>query len=988
MGVQQDANIEELQTKERPSEPGEINSHQQNKEGTPDAGEESGQLQTEEGTHEAEEVWMDSAEEKAVRDGWGKADEEQTELLNGNEQEANDVAEKMSHQQAGSEPVDEVPQSEADNCSADGDPAGNRLTELGNTFQFGSSIHSSEDIEEEPLMEDDEELIVLDAEHPLVAKKQAALKHQLIKELERLKLDLREEVGLEKAEASQTEEIYVQLYREQERLKRLQIRQDDQQQTKVLAEGKHRQIQDKLEAVKICHSNTTGQCDKTKANVSNLQTELDRLRSHLHFTQEVGEDLHFNVKAMKNFTRKTAAKKSQVEDQKLKQDLYVERLTKSLERLTQQKDMYEVQTKGQVATTEATKEVLSEAEMQMATLVMSQKQLLQQWNRSLVDLRRRDEDFRAIQEANRLTEHQVIVLDKQIESFKKSISQLQEESETVTMLHNFAQMDCDISKKMISQKQTLHENVQAQYSTYLRALGQTEQMLAELTKEYNTCQIEVTDQRRKLEKNKDKHLELEKCVMTQMLQKLIDNKAAQYYQRLINEKVSLKKEKVYQLWILESEVMAATLESKVISEKLGNLARSQKELDDEITKYNKVIASNQAESSSIDALITQKETAIANYNKKKDFIAARTGHEDLGPLQIKIKAIKTETEELSEKIKNDQQLWLKNQGTLVGLALEIQANNKDYNKLQAKYTVICQKKIHLERQLEVMHREENDVEKNRKMLQRDLLKLNTLLSKNAQLQHALEQENAFIEADFIHKLKEAERESIEMEVKLEKTQGEKEKLLNSLLESERQIMLWEKKTHLMKETLSVVGEGHSDIQIMKDDIHRRERQLNQLMKQQEQLVKDSVAAVEKRGNIIERHNARARSNIKHITKGELNLMNDGLRRKLKETQKMVKEWDQEIKELQESQDQAHLLEFQRKAKKLQEVTDGKYRPSSSSSQSVDAATQSLMERVHAFSTVIHSVCEKFPDHRSSLSVLIQSLAAGKHCLLEPKATCE
>lgn len=71
--------------------------------------------------------------------------------------------------------------------------------------------------------------------------------------------------------------------------------------------------------------------------------------------------------------------------------------------------------------------------------------------------------------------------------------------------------------------------------------------------------------------------------------------------------------------------MAAKVESKVIDEKLENLARSQKERDEEITKYNKVVASNQAESSSIDALITQKQTAIANYNKKKDLIAARTG---------------------------------------------------------------------------------------------------------------------------------------------------------------------------------------------------------------------------------------------------------------------------------------------------------------------------------------------------------------------------
>lgn len=52
-----------------------------------------------------------------------------------------------------------------------------------------------------------------------------------------------------------------------------------------------------------------------------------------------------------------------------------------------------------------------------------------------------------------------------------------------------------------------------------------------------------------------------------------------------------------------------------------------------------------------------------------------------------------------------------------------------------------------------MHREENEVEKSNTMLQRDLLKLNTLLSKNTQLRYALEQENAVMETEFLHKLK-------------------------------------------------------------------------------------------------------------------------------------------------------------------------------------------------------------------------------------------
>ncbi|XP_061889639.1 coiled-coil domain-containing protein 40-like isoform X1 [Entelurus aequoreus] len=886
-------------------------------------------------------------------------------------------------------------------------------------------LDPSEDMDEDnQLMEEDEmELLILDAEHPLVAEKQAALKNQLMKELERLILDIKEEVAIEMAESNQIEEIYLELFREQETLKQLHTRLEGQQQTKILAESKHQQVQDQLEAMRTCHTSNTNQCDKTRANVSNLQKELEKLMPHLNFTQEVSEDLHCNVKAMKNVTSKARAKRSQVEEEKFTQDMYVEHLTKDLERQTQQRDMYEVQRKAQAETTRATKEALSEAEIQIESLAMSQRQLLQQWNRSLVDLKRRDGDFQAMQEAVSMAEHQVIMLDREIEGSKKSISELQEKSETLTMLLNCAQMDCEVSKKMMSQNQNQYEAVQAQYGICSRALGETERTLAELTKEDNGLQAEVTDHRRKLEKNKEKHLKLEDKIMTQMLQKLMDSKAAQFYQRLTNKTASLKKEKAYQLWHLESEVMATTLESNVINEKLENLCRSLKELDEEITKYNKVVTSTQADSFSMDLLISQKQTTIVNYNNKIYLIGTNTGHGDLSPLQINVEGIKSQIEKLSEKIKNDQQLWLKHQGMLVGLILDIQAHRKEYNKSQAKFTVIRQKKIYLERQFETMHHEESDLEKSSEMLQRDLLKLNTLLSKNTQLCDALEQENSAMQADFLHKLKDADRESIEMALKLEKTQEEKEKLFTGLLETQHHIMLWEKKTHLMKETRLVVEESQEDIQIIKNDIHCMERQLHQLMKQRQQLQRESVSVVEKRGNIIERNKALARNAKKQITMAKPHQMNEGLRRKVKETHKQVKECEHEITGLQESKvilsnalvqhkrqltdlsgtcdvleadltnsrdtkhmAHAHLMDFQRKAKKLQEVTDGEYQPLSSS-QSVEATTQSQMDRVRDMSNIIASVCEEYTHHQAALRALSLSLAASTHTLLKQEAIC-
>ncbi|KAM9820024.1 coiled-coil domain-containing protein 40-like isoform 1-T5 [Syngnathus typhle] len=881
------------------------------------------------------------------------------------QQDENDQTANVSpfpQDQPGFEPVDVGSQPDS---SGAGDPVVNTLSEqehfpphLMNTIEEKEDGETFTD-------EDEDEFLVLDAEHPLVAKKQAALKNQLDKELERLTMQLRQEVGLERIEAGQTEDLYVEVFREQERLKGLQARLADQKKSKLLGEENQRLAQEELKAMRARNSNIKDKSAKTRVNASKLQTELEKLNLHVTFAQQISEDLQANVKATKNMTKKVATEKSKVEDQKLKQDLYVERLTSELDKLKEQKDLYEVQTYAQAETTQATKEALSEAEMQMESLAMAQKQLLQQWNSSLLNMRKQDEEFGALQQAINIAEHQVIVMDREIDGNKKYLSELQEKSETLTMLLNCAEMDCDVTKKMIAQKQAQHEALQEQYSIFLRALGQTERTLEELTKTDNGLQDDATDQRRMLEKSKNRHLEIENSIMTQMLQKIMDNKAAQYYQRLTNKKAALKKEKVFHLWQLESSVMTAALESNVINEKLENLARTQKELDEEIRKYNKVIASNETNSSSIDALIGQKQTTIANINKKIELIAARTGHEDLSPLQIKVQAIKNQIEALAQKMKNDQQMWLKHQGTLIGITLEIQSHNKEYNTLQAKYTVICQKKLYLERHLEVLHREENEVEKSKKMLQRDLLKLNTLLSKNSQLRLALEQESSVMETDFLHKLREAERQSIEMEAKLEKTQEEKERIISSLVEAERQIMLWEKKTHVMKETRLVVQEGQEEVQIMRDDVHRMERWLSLLMKQREQLLRDSVAVVERRGYIIERNEVMARSTQKPTVKGELNLMNDGLRRKIKDTNKLVKEYDQEIRELQEGQD-----EFQNKAKKIQEMIDG----TPSTTTSLEAALQGETERLHEINNIIHRVWVEMPKYQGALWKVLRSLS--------------
>ncbi|XP_029366377.1 coiled-coil domain-containing protein 40 [Echeneis naucrates] len=878
-----------------------------------------------------------------------------------------------------------------------------------------SNLPTSENLEAQgplPNNEEEEEFNILDPEHPLVRRQQAALEKQLRNQLERLNLGLKEKLAAAKADASHLQDLSMEMYDIQKNLAKLQIKQDTCNQTKMQAQVEHQHAQNQLEATKTYHSRTTSQYGKSKANLSQLQAEFDNLMLHLIFIQGFSEDLSANVKAMNNARHKAAAEKEQAEEQKLKQDLYVERLTKDMERLAQQIAMYDAQTSAQSEETQAAKEALSEAAMEMESLMMMRKQLLQQWNSSLAGMRKQDEAFSAMQDAVRAGEHQVILLDREIEGYKKSTTEEQEQNETLTMQLNWSQMDVTTSKKLINQKQAQQEALQARYSTTLRTLRETERTVARLMKETSAHQAEVNDQRRQLEKESNVRLEMEDKIMTHMQQKLTHNKAVKYSQRLTSKIASLNKEKLCQLWQLENEVATLEQQSSEVSQHLDSLAITEETLDEEIAKLNKLVTSNQDKIASFIVLIGQKQSTIAGYDRKISQITASTGHEDLSPLQIKVEALKAQIEELAVNIESNKQLWMKRQGILVGMTQDIEVNSKNMLKLQTEYTCIQQKKVRLESQIQAEHREETEIDKKVKTLRGDLLKLNTLLSKNGQLSQALEEENAVTETEFLHKLKEAERESVQMQMKHEKTKEEKERLINSLVEAEQQIMLWEKKIQLAKETRSAVDSevGQGDIQVMKAEIHRMEVRLNQLMKQQEVLLRESEATVARRETIVLRREAMAHSSRKQSTKGELDRVIQGLQRQIQDIHQRVTECEQVIKELEQSQvslsdglaqQKQHLIELcstnytldpaiinlhdtkdknlsqlvnlQSRNKKLHAVCEGSYQ-ASSTNKSVEAALQSQMERVHSTSTILHRMCEEFPQHQGALRKLSLALA--------------
>ncbi|KAM8842718.1 coiled-coil domain-containing protein 40 [Synchiropus picturatus] len=903
-----------------------------------------------------------------------------------------------------------------------------------------SGHHSPENMAaERPLQEED--FIILNAEHPLVRRQQTALSRQLTKQLDRINMGINEMMTMERSDSKALQEIGVEMFQVQEHLARLQVKLEGCQQDKSQAEAEHQQMQVKLESIKSRDSIQHDHVAKAKVTESQLQLEMNRLTLQLLFAKQVSTELRSKVKTLKNVKHKAAAEKVQAEDQKLKQDLYVDRLTNDLEKVTQQINMYQVQTEALAEETQAARESLSEVKMETQSLAMVRKQLLQQWNNSLLVLKRRDEAFTAMQAAISEVEHQVILLDRELEGYKKSTIQEQEESETLMMRLNWAQMDCATSNHQISQKQLQQEVLRARYSTCVRTLRETELALTRLSKELSTNQTEMNDQRRQLERQNAVRLDLEDQIMTTMEQKLTHNKAAKYSKRLAERTASLKKEKVSLTWQLENELAGAGLESSVLGQRLVSLELIQTALEEEIGTLNKMVTGSEAKVASSVTLIGQKQTAISTYNRKISQIAASTGNEDLSPMQIELDAKSSEIQDLGANIRRNQQLWMDRQGTLVGLSEELQANSNTLQNLQIELTARKQKTLRLEDEVEVEQREEAELERNSETL-KELEKLNVLVNKSGHLTEALEQENMLMENNIVHRLKaqlscsvcgdgsrccdiiidlcvqEEEQESFEILMKQEKTQEDKEQLINSLLEAERQIMLWERKAQLAKEIYSTVdcGVGQGEIQVMKAEIHRMEVRVNQLKKQQEKLLRESEATVARRESIQLRSEILSQNSHKQMSSGQLSLTIKGLKRKIQETLKDVAEGEQEIREVQESRaglserlvqqrqqitelcsfrygldsdfislrdikdkNLAHLVSLQSWTKKLLTVREGVYQ-TSCSPEKVGGALQSLMQRVQATSRVLHHVCQTWPQYQEALRRPSLTLAASSESL--------
>ncbi|XP_004374423.1 coiled-coil domain-containing protein 40 [Trichechus manatus latirostris] len=860
--------------------------------------------------------------------------------------------------------------------------------------------------------EDETQLVVLDPDHPLMIRFQAALKSYLTRQIEKLKLELQELAVVTKQTHAQRQDVGMNLYGVQQHLARLQMQLERNHDRYSIAACERRQKEEELQATRVLYARTCEAANEERRKLAALHTEVESLSLRLFYMQNIDQDVRDDICVMKQVVKKAEMERMRAEIEKRKQDLHVDQLTTQANQLEENIALFEAKYLAQAEDTRTLRKAVSEACMEIDAINMEKKRILQQWATSLVGMKHRDEAHRTIQEALRCG-HQVKSIDGEIEAYKKSIMKEEEKNEKLASILNRTETEANLMQKLTAQCLAKQEALQNEFNTYRLTLQDTEDILAKAHQEHTALLGELQTISQAIQNEMDTRRKLEASILEKLQEHVTSNKMTKYFSQLI---VKLQKEKtnlVTHLSKIDGNIAQATLNITNTNCRLDMHQKTLAELDKEVKKVNDLITNSENEISRRTILIERKQGLINFFNKQLEQMVSELGGEEVGPLELEIKRLTKLIDEHNASVIQAQVSWLRLQQEMVKVTQEREEQLANLDIFRKEIHIMEQKKLRIENKITQEKKEQKEIERHMKDLDNDLKKLNMLMSKNRSSSEELQQVTVVTETEFVRSLKASEKESIELQEKLNQLQEEKLTILSSLVEAEHQIMLWEKKIQLAKEMRASVDSetGQAEIRAMKAEIHRMKVKHGQLLKQQEKMIRAMEMAVVHRDTITARAEGQSKTDKKVLTLTDFHHKQVELRRKIRDTHKATEDCTTTVLELEERQkilsdsltekqeklsavqsdsdvldadlerlvalkrqNLSEIVTLQTRLKHLQAVKDGKYVFLVRSEQSLQAESTRLDNRLAVISAVLDHVKNEYPQFQETLHKLGQTIA--------------
>ncbi|CAE7548972.1 IFT172, partial [Symbiodinium pilosum] len=814
---------------------------------------------------------------------------------------------------------------------------------------------------------DDGDFPFLKADHPAYKRLQEAWRKQLTGHNDRVTLQLREKQEELKKLVKHREDIGVTLYGAQQQLAKLQLQLEQLHDKYAMVQGKRLEDDEQLKNVTGDWEGKKVEVEEATRRLAKSQDELNQLNITVRQVQEYNEQMKAEIQVTRRATYKAEDHIKQIEEMKTKQDLLIDSMNEDIKRLTERKALLDAQISAQRQETEAAMATLREASREMEAIEFEKKQLLMQWRSSLVGMQRRDEALQNVQKALEEQSEAELAIENEIRGLHSSIRTEQERHEQLCALRDRNEKEMqNLQSQMTSLKQE-REKLMDQYTTLNKSMDahveETQKLKSAITEQ--TRSMEVLERNMQTVSREITSI-VGKIEEEQSEQTTCERVTANSHKRMkkIREEIAAKEVETQNLLNEIARVTVDSLNTKAHNQMLKD---RHKQLSDELADREKLIEQYEQEIRKRHHQIEKKQLFVdrlnREYDEKRTKLEAELGNDEdvAGPQEAKLKHMRKAIAELTKECSEMQKDWIQKQTQLLSISSETDKLKATLNENKNKKMVLEQKKLRIEGQLSSHEKEIKELENNMKHLRFDMDRMNSALVKNEARSSDISNTNQMMETEFVQKLKEIETRCLDMERDVEKLKMEKDQMNQDILESERQVLLWERKITLEREMQAALDPnvGQSDAAAMKKEIHRMELRLEQLKRRQEQTIVEMERAIHKRDAIALKLEPKAQKTKKAASAANVKRQLQSLRNNLKlctqansDAEQKISERQRDLAELQQTIEQAaqeygnleragealraevqvghvekqqnlaSILQFQRTAKRLDELAMG------------------------------------------------------------------
>ena len=704
--------------------------------------------------------------------------------------------------------------------------------------------------------EDDELFEHLPADHPHLRRFQNSLEEQLKAEEEKLRLLFKEKTEDSKKLKREREDIGISLYSLQQQFANVESNFNEQySKCKALEEQQKQESERLQEEVKMYNDKFQSVKEQEKMVLQSSE-DLNQLNSMLKYVETYNLQVQSEIKVTKTTANKVEENIVNQERKKKEQDFFIDMLEMRVKNLTEKKLLYEAQLKSQQDETKEARVNLSEADLEIQHIIEKKRDLIKDLDKAMFNLRLKDNAKTTVNKNIEEQEEEKLKLQSQINRFRILIRQENQRNNELEESLRQCKKKLQNVENAIRDLASKHEKLEEKRHFIETSINKTKVELENLAKIQQSLDIELE----LINKNKVKLLNEARTLQDKNLivlsnkethEKQGDNlsKANQKLNKEIFDVLVEKDSKANEIIRVQIDKVNVESQNIKLKNKLELMNEEITKLEDDYNKKSQRIKTNHK-------ALEKKQLEMDKLNKDYGELMKNKKGEDEGEFEVAIDKLQSQVRKLRKEIRNKEAEWLAKKQELVKKETVYNNISEECVDKRSKRMILDHKKLRLNSNYAMHEKEIKEIEFSLKQLREyEMVKFGKLLGKNMSNNQTLKHQIFDVDIKFKEKLTSMENESMKLEMEIEVLREEKADTLAQIIETERQIHLWERKIELQEQMQKIIKpeSGLKEIDEMKIFIHKQKLVYKKLQADQEKVIKNMERCVQRRNFIKVRY---------------------------------------------------------------------------------------------------------------------------------------